>query len=173
MRKSNLNTSSLRGDKLRAGIGAALRKSRGQGLGELISKAQAESAGQETAAHAPVAADVQTVRKLLSDLQTQAVDERLECAVPLIESLRLSLALDRASASTPPGALTVKGWMSLLNGWESHLEKMRQRQINYSKSFFEEAVEEAELGASPLAPMLQQLVEMCRGRLAQDGQSAA
>lgn len=94
----------------------------------------------------------------LNRLTEEARLERLEWAVPLIEAMQTILAVEQAAYQTPPGTLTVKGWIGLLNRWESQLGQTRKRQIFFAKPFFQDAWERSENDQSPLAPVLHELV---------------
>ncbi|ABK43473.1 hypothetical protein Mmc1_0955 [Magnetococcus marinus MC-1] len=131
------------------------------------------TAGVQGQDHGYRPASVEGLRQQIQEISTRAKDERLECAIPLLESLRMALALDRAAHNTPPGTLTVKGWSSLLSNWEAHIQKSRSRQMVYTKSFFAELAEDGDLKNSPLEPIFQQLVMQIQTTLTQKGMAAA
>ncbi|MEG3639115.1 hypothetical protein [Magnetococcus sp. PR-3] len=140
------------------------------------SSAKARSAAGSSAKsqnHGYRPASVDGVRHQIQEISTRATDERLECAIPLLESLRMALALDRATHQTPPGTLTVKGWSSLLGNWEGHIQKSRARQMMYTKAFFDEIAEDGDYKGSPLEPIFQQLVLVIQSTLEQKGMVAA
>ncbi|MBF0142580.1 MAG: hypothetical protein HQL57_01990 [Magnetococcales bacterium] len=103
---------------------------------------------------------ISTIHKQLTMLVQEAKCERMEFALPLIESLRMTLALDHATGATPPGTLTAKSWLGLLNQWENQLTQLPERQRRFSKSFFRDLASRLEKEASPLFPILLELVEM-------------
>ncbi|MBF0176328.1 MAG: hypothetical protein HQL63_05700 [Magnetococcales bacterium] len=119
----------------------------GTGSGRLASDRRSAQNGDEV--H-------DTLRGFLSNARR----ERLECVVPLIETLQVALALDRAKGGAPPGTLTVKGWLTLLNSWEKQLQGMQPRQLLFGKTFVQEAVDKVTLDKSPLLPILQELMHM-------------
>ncbi|MBF0152228.1 MAG: hypothetical protein HQL64_00575 [Magnetococcales bacterium] len=104
--------------------------------------------------------DGNAVHDTLKGFLSNAKRERLECMVPLIETLQMALALDRTKGGAPPGTLTVKGWLSLLGSWEKQLQGMQPRQLVFGKSFVQEAFDKVTLEKSPLAPLLQELMNM-------------
>ncbi len=91
---------------------------------------------------------------------TLAKTERMDFALPLIEAMQMALALDHASNNAPPGALTVKGWIGLLNNWENQLKLLRPRQLVFACTFFREIPEQMEFRNTPLVPMVQELVDI-------------
>ncbi|MBF0425199.1 MAG: hypothetical protein HQL66_05225 [Magnetococcales bacterium] len=108
----------------------------------------------------PGARDGTAVHDTLRALLGNAKKERLECMVPLIETLQMALALDRTKSGAPPGTLTVKGWLALLNSWEKQLQVMQPRQLGFSKSFVQEAFDKVTLEKSPLTSPLRELLTM-------------
>ncbi|MBF0136983.1 MAG: hypothetical protein H7833_09415 [Magnetococcus sp. DMHC-1] len=104
--------------------------------------------------------DNNEVHETLRGFLGNAKRERLECMVPIIETLQVALALDRAKGGAPPGTLTVKGWLALLNSWEKQLQSMQPRQLLFGKSFVQEAVDKVTLEKSPLVPIMRELMHM-------------
>ncbi|MBF0625872.1 MAG: hypothetical protein HQL82_13815 [Magnetococcales bacterium] len=114
------------------------------------------------------------IHESLRVLVGSAQRERLEWMVPLVETLQMALALDRAKSGAPPGTLTVKGWMTLLNNWEKQLGAMPARQLDFGKDFVLEACDKATNHRSPLAPILRELGElMAKARQRIKGDRAA
>ena len=100
------------------------------------------------------------IHEKLRLLLTMAKTERMDFVIPMIEAMQMSLALDHASHNAPPGTLTVKGWIALLNNWENHLKTMRTRQIDFACEFFREISEQMAFRNTPLVPMVQELVDI-------------
>ncbi|MBF0192195.1 MAG: hypothetical protein HQL99_13800 [Magnetococcales bacterium] len=86
----------------------------------------------------------------LMQLERDLEKERLDCARPLIESLRHSLVRDAQMIGTPPGILSVQGWISLLTRWEEDLQHIPARRLRYVRSFFQELQERADVAGSPI-----------------------
>nr|CRH04788.1 Conserved protein of unknown function [Candidatus Magnetococcus massalia] len=127
--------------------------------------------GQELGGYTPIS--VEKLRSQIAEVTDRAKDERLESAVPLVEALRMALALDRATYKAPPGTLTVKGWESLLKNWEGIIQKSRSRQMVYARAFFDEIAQDVDYAQSPLSALLHQLVIIINATLEQKGQQAA
>lgn len=96
------------------------------------------------------------IRRLIQEARL----ERLEWALPLIESMQICMTADRTTSRTLPGAMTVQNWIGLLNRWENQLSQTRKRHIFFAKPFFEDALERSEADNSPLTPILQELVSL-------------
>ncbi|HIJ84771.1 MAG: hypothetical protein HW380_3674 [Magnetococcales bacterium] len=96
---------------------------------------------------------------LLEDLSREAKAERLECAVTLMESLVSALSRHN-TASVPPGFLTVDGWLSLLNQWETVLKNSSRRHVNFSRSFFKDVLNRPMFKVPPMSPLLTELVTL-------------
>lgn len=105
------------------------------------------------------------INERLSAILAEARRERLECAIPLIQTLQFSIAKEHSSRAMPPGVLTVNGWMNLLNHWDNQLDAVKKRQIFYAKPFFTESLEKLIAVQSPLAILFQELLEMMEKRL--------
>lgn len=97
--------------------------------------------------------------QLLASLVMDARLERLEVMVALLEALRTVLAVDQSQAGAPPGTLTVSGWISLFQRWESTLQRARKRQIFYSHSFLKDTLNRPDVLATSLSDPLQELSE--------------
>lgn len=113
----------------------------------------------------PASLTNEAIHQELTELIENARGDRLECAVPLLESLQISLTVEHAARKAFPGTLTVAGWMSLLNRWEALLKNSQKRQIFFAKSFFHEARNREEEQGSPLAPVLRELLVMMEQEL--------
>ncbi|MBF0369992.1 MAG: hypothetical protein HQL52_11110 [Magnetococcales bacterium] len=96
----------------------------------------------------------------LKDIIRLAREERLEWAVPLVESLRKSLAHDNMTGNVPPGTLTVNGWMRLLAEWERQIVMLKERQRHFTLRFFEDYLEQSTARSTPLEPILDQLLTL-------------
>ncbi len=124
---------------------------------DLIERQERERRGKEFMAPFISATEIHEKLRLMLNM---AKTERLDFVVPMIEAMQMSLALDHASHNAPPGTLTVKGWIALLNNWEHHLKTMRQRQIGFACEFFREISEQLAFRNTPLVPMVQELVDV-------------
>lgn len=113
------------------------------------------------------------IRSLLEDLTQSARLERLELAVPLIDAMRISFALDRAVNGAPDGVLTVQGWIGLMNRWDRALLDIPKRRVHYVHGFFQDFFAKSEAEESPLQPMLRELVDTIGRYLASDSLAAA
>ncbi|MBF0158665.1 MAG: hypothetical protein HQL58_04010 [Magnetococcales bacterium] len=129
--------------------------------------------GEGRSADVSVPMTASEIQEKLQLLMTAARTERLEFALPLIEVIQMALALDHAASNTPPGTLTVKGWISLLNNWENQLRSLRRRQIGFSRDFFHEMTERIEFRNTPLVPMIQELVDMMAMAMAEKAEEVA
>ena len=110
---------------------------------------------------------------ILDMLSQETKSERMEFALPLIESMRVSFALNKTMGDTPPGTLTVQGWMGLLSRWERILAEMPPRRIHFSIDFFREILDRKELGQSPIGAVLEQLLEMMASYQQEESRQAA
>ncbi|MEO5345035.1 MAG: hypothetical protein H7834_01500 [Magnetococcus sp. YQC-9] len=93
----------------------------------------------------------------LMQLERDLEKERLDCARPLIESLRHALVRDAKMLGTPPGILSVQGWMSLLTRWEDDLNHVSARRMRFVQSFFQELQERADVTGSPIGMAIDEL----------------
>lgn len=95
----------------------------------------------------------------LEGLSQEAKAERLECASLLTNTLIATLQrYDVPSA--PSGFLTVDGWFNLLGQWEIILKSSTARQIDFSRSFFQEVLKRPVFNVPPLSPLLTGLVAL-------------
>lgn len=106
------------------------------------------------------------VEECLQNLLDDAKSERLECLVEAINTFCLVLAAERVYGKNPPGTLTVKGWIGLLNRWEPLLGQFRSRQIFFAKSFLQEALDNSTLRLSPMASAFHELIALMEESLA-------
>jgi hypothetical protein len=89
----------------------------------------------------------------LEKISQEAKKERLECAVTIIDELRVILS-EEDSKGSPTGYLTVTGWTKLINGWEHHLHGVSDRKIKYTKEFVGEILGREGMYAPPLGILL-------------------
>ncbi len=123
--------------------------------------------------HLEQSANTTDINRTLNQLSLEVRSERLDFALPLIESMRVSFALNRTMGDTPPGTLTVEGWMGLLNRWERVLEEMPPRRIHFASDFFREVLEQGRLGSSPVVAILEQLLTVMIDRKTEETRQAA
>ncbi|MEO5377432.1 MAG: hypothetical protein H7832_06580 [Magnetococcus sp. DMHC-6] len=119
-----------------------------------LSNSTAYSAGVD---NLPRIASREETQQHLHQLIQEAKMERLECALPMIESLNKALTLEYTANGAPPGTLTVEGWFSLLNRWERQILTLTPRQLQYTKEFFQDLLPRFEKLDSPLTSILGQL----------------
>ncbi|GAB0056368.1 hypothetical protein SIID45300_00674 [Candidatus Magnetaquicoccaceae bacterium FCR-1] len=93
----------------------------------------------------------------LMQLERDLEKERLDCARPLIESLRHALVRDAKMLNTPPGILSVQGWISLLGRWEEDLTHIPARRMRFVRGFFQELQERADVTGSPIGMAIDEL----------------
>lgn len=111
--------------------------------------------------------------ELLEELAREAKAERLECAVTLMETLRMVVRQYKARFATP-GYVTVEGWLHLLTQWENNLKGSPRRHITYAVAFFQEAVNREECKVPPISPLLSALLTlMAKHTAALDSKAAA
>lgn len=96
----------------------------------------------------------------LMQLEREVEKERLDFARPLLDALRHALVRDAQLVGTPPGTLTVHGWMTLLGRWEDELQRIPSRRIRYVKSFFQELQERADVAGSPIGMAVGELTTL-------------
>lgn len=96
----------------------------------------------------------------LMQLERDVERERLDFARPLIDALRHALVRDAQQAGTPPGTLTVHGWLALLARWEDELQRIPPRRARYVKSFFQELLERADVAGSPIGMAVGELTSL-------------
>ncbi|MEO5331272.1 MAG: hypothetical protein H7839_04560 [Magnetococcus sp. YQC-5] len=96
----------------------------------------------------------------LMQLERDVEKERLDFARPLIDALRHALVRDTQMAGTPPGTLTVQGWIILLARWEEELQRIPPRRLRYVKSFFQELQERADVAGSPIGMAVGELASL-------------
>ncbi|MBF0439961.1 MAG: hypothetical protein HQL93_12700 [Magnetococcales bacterium] len=96
----------------------------------------------------------------LMQLEREIEKERLDCARPLIEALRHALVRDAQMVGTPPGTLSVQGWMSLLARWEEELHHIPARRLRYVMNFFQELQERADVAGSPIGMAVGELTAL-------------
>ncbi|MBF0416031.1 MAG: hypothetical protein HQL79_09725 [Magnetococcales bacterium] len=114
-----------------------------------------------------------TFFELLGGLAREAKAERLECAVTLMETLRMVVREYRAHSATP-GYVTVEGWLHLLTQWENNLKASPRRHITYAIAFFQEAIKREECKVPPVSPLLSALLTlMAEHTAALDSKAAA
>ena len=89
----------------------------------------------------------------LEKISQEARKERLECAVAIIDELRVILS-EEDNKGSPTGYLTVAGWTKLINGWEHHLHGVSSRKIKYTKEFISEILGREGMYAPPLGILL-------------------
>ncbi|MBF0613726.1 MAG: hypothetical protein G8237_07655 [Magnetococcales bacterium] len=99
----------------------------------------------------------------LMQLERDLESERLDCAKPLIESLRHALVRDAQVLHTPPGTLSVQGWLSLLTRWEEDLRHIHARRMRYVRGFFRELQERADIAGSPVGMAVDELAGLLDG----------
>ncbi len=96
----------------------------------------------------------------LMQLERDIENERLDFARPLVDALRHALVRDAQLIGTPPGTLTVHGWISLMERWENELQHIPPRRIRYVKSFFQELQERADIAGSPVGMIVAELTSL-------------
>ncbi|MBF0339925.1 MAG: hypothetical protein HQL95_03055 [Magnetococcales bacterium] len=109
----------------------------------------------------------------LMQLERDLERERLDCARPLIDSLRHSLVRDSQVLGTPPGMLSVQGWISLLSRWEEDLRHIPARRLRYVREFFQELQERADVAGSPIGMAVEELNALLDGQNAKESSRAA
>ena len=114
------------------------------------------------------------IGEILDQLARRAHAERLECALPLIETLQRCFSPERTAPGVPVGVLTVQVWLELLDRWEETLKTIQRRRISFLRDFFRESVtilrlEHAHISApASLVQALQELLTMIDGFLAME-----
>ncbi|MBF0212650.1 MAG: hypothetical protein HQM00_03680 [Magnetococcales bacterium] len=109
----------------------------------------------------------------LMQLERDLENERLDCARPLIDSLRHALVRDAKMIGTPPGILSVQGWISLLTRWEEELQHIPARRMRYVQGFFQELQERADVAGSPIGMALAELNGLLDSHAAKEGSRVA
>lgn len=97
--------------------------------------------------------------ELLEGLSREAKAERLECASLLTNSL-IAILQHYDVPSAPSGFLTVDGWFNLLGQWETILKSSTTRQIDFSRSFFQDVLNRPVFNVPPISPLLTGLVTL-------------
>ncbi|MBF0628651.1 MAG: hypothetical protein HQL91_10600 [Magnetococcales bacterium] len=100
----------------------------------------------------------------LMQLEQELEKERLDCARPLIDSLRHALLRDSKMLGTPPGTLSVQGWIGLLTRWEEELQHIPARRLRYVHGFFQELQERADVAGSPVGMAVEELAGLLDAR---------
>ncbi|MBF0189048.1 MAG: hypothetical protein HQL50_14090 [Magnetococcales bacterium] len=100
------------------------------------------------------------IDRLMMDIRM----ERLEAAIPLVEAMAEAYALERDLGSVQPGALSVRGWMTLISRWERILSELTPRKLIYFKDFFNDMLMRHQDRSSPISFALQGLMD-CLGQV--------
>ena len=104
--------------------------------------------------------------EVLDHLAKRARLERLECALPLIDTLRSCFSPEKTVQGVPSGVLTVNVWLELFNRWEEILQGIQRRRLPFLRDFFRESMTSLRLEyahvnlPSSLIQALQELLAM-------------
>lgn len=96
------------------------------------------------------------IHNSLKKLSHEARTERLECAVSMIDELRMMLSKEDHKGA-PTGYLTVQGWSELLSKWDHHLRGISSRKIKYTVQFISEVMKRDGMYAPPMGVLLNEM----------------